>query len=218
MMTSALNDDVKDFFLSVPALSGFNGLSGANGGFPGYPSNNTNAYVDACNHAKRYRNKATFSISYDDQVTWGKGQVTDAKNTQYETTIYHGNDGHNDPDWWTNGTTWLNGCLNTIVSNGVGLAGTSTGISTIAAFFKLNEICPNPFNDQLIIFVSEELKGTLNLYSIQGALIQSAQINVTSNELNVTQTLNKLSDLKSGIYILETIGDKGISRNKIIKK
>jgi len=218
MMTAGLNDDVKDFFLSVPALSGFNGQSGANGGFPGYASTPQNAYVDAVNHAKRYRNKASFSISYDDQVTWGRGQVTDAKNTQYETTIYHGNDGHNDPDWWTNGTTWLNGCLTTIVSNGVGLAGTGTSVPTIAAPALNLNVYPNPFDSDLKLILSQELKGTISLYSIQGSLMQSAQIYTTSNEVNVNQLLNKLNGLDAGIYMLQVVGENGISRSKIIKK
>ena len=92
MMTAGLCADVKDVFLSVPALSGYTGTSGTTGGYPGYASTNVNGYIDAVNHAKRYRNKCSFSISYDDQVTWGRGQVTCAKNTQFTTTIYHGND------------------------------------------------------------------------------------------------------------------------------
>ena len=218
MMTSALNADVKDFFLSVPALSGYNGFGGTAGPFPGWASTTSNAYVDATNHAKRYRNKATFSISYDDNVTWGQGQVTCAKNTQYQTTIYHGNDGHNDPDWWANGTIWLNGCLNDIVNNGVGLAATATSLLSIQPATTSINLFPNPFEDELQLTLSEPLKGTINLYSIQGTLIQHVQITGSTNEVNLNQVLNKLTSLDAGIYILDIVSEKGVSRSKIVKK
>ena len=218
MMTAGLCPSVKDFFLSVPALSGYNGPGGTNGAFPGYTPTTATAYVDATNHAKRYRNKATFSISYDDNVTWARGQVADSKNTQYETTIYHGNDGHNDSDWWTNGTTWLNGCLTSIVNNGLGLTGTTTAVALINPTNTSLQVFPNPFGDKLTIVLPAETKGSLCLYSIQGALIQKCEINSNTNELIVNEILNKLSDLVAGVYIIELSSVKGVSRSKIIKK
>ncbi len=205
-------------FLSVPALSGYTGTMGTTGAYPGYPSTTANGYIDAVNHAKRYRNKASFSISYDDNVTWGQGQVTDAKNTQFETTIYHGNDGHNDPDWWTNGTTWLNACLDSIVDNGVGLAGTTTSSSHLSLAEENMHVYPNPFSDELMLSSSMELKGTLRLYSVYGTLIRQVQLDQGGNELRVNKVLGRLNELMPGIYILELSNSSGLMRSKVVKR
>jgi len=208
MMIAGLNDDVKDFFLSVPALSGFNGLSGTQGGFPGYASNNTNAYVDAVNHAKRYRNLATFSISYDDAVTWGRGQVTDAKNTQFTTTIYHGNDGHNDPDWWTNGTTWLNGCLTNIVSNGVGLAGTSTAVIANEPVYADIKVYPNPNNGSFTLFAP-----MIGTYSVINELGQPVKTFVINNENN---HILSIENLDAGVYFIVGLNEGKVARQRVV--
>ena len=107
LITAGLCPQIKDLFASVPAMTGFTGSGGTTGAWPNYPSTTEAGYLDAVNHAKRVQCKATFSISYNDAVTWGRGQVTAARNTQAHTTVNHGWDGHDDPNWWSLGTTWL---------------------------------------------------------------------------------------------------------------
>lgn len=208
LMTASLNDDVKDFFLSVPALSGYTGTMGTTGAFPGYASNNTNAYVDACNHAKRYRNKASFSISYDDAVTWARGQVTDSKNTQFTTIIYHGNDGHNDPTWWADGTAWLDSCLIGVVNNGVGLAGNTTNLNYLTQV-SLLKVYPNPNNGSFTI-QSPSKTGIYSLVNELGQTIKTFNLNAASNYSHT------IEELESGVYFIVGYNEDKITRQKIV--
>jgi hypothetical protein len=221
MITAGLCPNVKDFFLSVPALAGFTGSSGTNGGFPGYPSDSVHSYIDAVNHAKRYRNKATFSISYNDAVTWGRGQLSCAKNTQFTTTIYHGNDGHNDSDWWSNGSDWLDSCLVEIIDNGLGLADSGVTVGHILEKDLISPtVYPQPFNDQLQIYFNASFKGCIYLYNLNGQLIEQTSIIQASprESLNLTNEFEHISDLNTGVYILKTEDKSGAYTQKIIKK
>ncbi len=221
MITAGLCSSVKDVFLSVPALAGFNGMNGANGGFPGWDSTNTTGYLDAINHAKRYRNKASFSISYNDMVTWGKGQVGCAKNTQFTTTVYHGNDGHGDGDWWSNGSSWLTNCLDDIVDNGVGLADSDITINgeKVKSNNSLITCYPNPFKNELNILIEDfdKLK-KIEVYSVTGKLL--LQKNVIQKKNNYTINIDNwvdLSILKPGSYILSLKTNTGIRVVRICK-
>lgn len=211
MMTAGLNADVRDIFLSVPALSGYTGSAGPTGGYPGYAPTNQHGYIDAVNHAKRFRNKCTFSISYDDAVTWGRGQVTCAKNTQFTTTIHHGNDGHNDPDWWTNGTAWLDSCLLNVVNNGVGLAGSpATGIGY---FWSETDhlIYPSPASE-FIYLRSEWPQGQYQfvLFDLQGRELSNTII--TLGDVTMLRPL-----AEAGTYIYEIRSVNGIQgRGKLM--
>ncbi|HMB01890.1 MAG TPA: hypothetical protein VKS21_12965, partial [Spirochaetota bacterium] len=107
-----LHPNVVEAFVSVPAMTGYTGSGGTSGAWPGYPSpDDAASYVDAVNHAKRITADVTFSLGYGDVVTWYKGQNTAAHNVQGTVYLYHNTDGHNDPDWWTEGTQWLSDIL-----------------------------------------------------------------------------------------------------------
>lgn len=108
LITAGLCPAVLNVFASVPALTGFTGSMGTTGAFPGYPVGDPSGYLDALNHAKRINKPCTFSISYNDDVTWGRGQVTAARNTLADVVVHQGRDGHGDGDWWPLGTAWLN--------------------------------------------------------------------------------------------------------------
>lgn len=130
LLVAGLCEDVRDIFVSVPAMTGYTVTGPPNGAWPSssyYVDNNPlGPYVDAVNHAKRYRNRATFSLAYGDTITWGRGHVTAAKNVQYDVRLYHNNPGtgHNDDPWWGYGDSWVKNLKNiTPVNNGVGLAG-----------------------------------------------------------------------------------------------
>ncbi|MCI5058516.1 MAG: hypothetical protein MRY83_20555, partial [Flavobacteriales bacterium] len=216
MITAGLCPFVKDCFFSVPALAGFTGSSGVNGGFPGWPSDTISSYLDAVNHAKRYRNKISFSISYNDVVTWGRGQVTCAKNTQYETTIYHGNDGHGDNDWWTNGTTWLNGCLDNIVDNGLGLADSSVVVEQIEVNSNPKfRLFPNPVEQGSIIMFERPFTGKLNIYDSKGSMIAETKI-VNRTQLLLFELVDET--LPRGHFVLNLIDSKSSVSVPIIVK
>ena len=83
--------------------------------------------------------------------------------------------------------------------------------NTVAVFQKDKNIkltvYPNPVKDIMTIDGFEDVK-TVNIYNLQGILMQQ-----------LTQKTFSLSDLSSGIYILEVkFTEGGVSRIKFVKE
>ena len=83
--------------------------------------------------------------------------------------------------------------------------------NTVAVFQKDKNIkltvYPNPVKDIMTIDVFDDVK-TVNIYNLQGILMQES-----------TQKTFSLSDLSSGIYILEVkFTEGGVSRIKFVKE
>jgi len=202
LITTALSEHVLETFVSVPAMTGYTGSGGLNGAWPGYNPNNTDAnYIDACNHAKRIITPVTFSLGFGDNVTWYKGQNTAAKNIIANTVyLYHNTNGHDDGDWWAEGTQWLQDVL--IRNDVLGVLNHSINNETL-------KIYPNPTSG--IINISSENKlNNIKLYNPLGKLIQTFTVNYNQLEL---------SYLPKGIYLLKiTDNTKNVQYQKIIKK
>lgn len=82
----------------------------------------------------------------------------------------------------------------------------STGISELAdAGFN---VYPNPAKDKLTIETKQNAR--LELYTIQGALLRSQELNGLSTEINI-------SELNKGVYVLKLISAKGITTSKLIR-
>jgi len=92
---------------------------------------------------------------------------------------------------------------------------TNEAISTFAVLGKEDftnntiKVYPNPTSGSVSI-IANSLINVLELYDVQGRLLQSAKVNSTSAALDIT---NK----PQGMYILKVISDNGIATEKILK-
>lgn len=92
---------------------------------------------------------------------------------------------------------------------------TNEAITTFAVLGKEDftnntvKIYPNPTSGSVSI-IANSLINVLELYDVQGRLLQSAKVNSTSAALDIT---NK----PQGMYIVKVISDNGIATEKILK-
>jgi hypothetical protein len=92
-------------------------------------------------------------------------------------------------------------------SKEIDLVGTSNG--------SVTNVYPNPAKDKVALQLPADkvgIAGTINLYSMNGTLMQSNTFNATESEIS-------LSDLKSGLYLYKVILDNGTQYSgKVVKE
>ena len=195
LITAALNPEVLETFVSVPAMTGYTGTGGTNGAWPGYATNNNRAsYVDACNHAKRITTPVTFSLGFNDAVTWYHGQNTAAKNVQSSVVyLYHNTGGHSDMNWWSEGDKWIGEVLlrndkPTLLDNKV--------VNSLAPVIYPNPVIDGTINIVLSEFISEDI--SIKLVDIIGKTVYSTVVQNVSGRISI----NGLDNIEKGIYLL----------------
>jgi len=199
LITAALSSQVIETFVSVPAMTGYTGSGGNNGAWPNYdPNTNQANYLDACNHAKRINTPVTFSLGFHDNVTWYRGQNTAAKNIlNTNVYLYHNTNGHDDGDWWQEGTQWLTD----ILSRNVLHIENNTLNTSIKIF-------PNPASESITIKSEAELV-KITIYNLQGQLL--LQFQNYKNPLSI-------SKLKKGVYVVHIIDSNNNNYSRKVLK
>lgn len=87
----------------------------------------------------------------------------------------------------------------------------STGISTNDGAASIS-VWPNPVQDVVTIHASEPFqKADLRILTIHGEIVQHLE-NINGNEINLT-----VSNLCSGIYFVEMVQNRSLSRTKLLK-